>query len=549
MKILKKRTMSKYIAIIILFLTIAACFEQKSDFSQKIATVDSLIRVDQRDSAISLFETLECANAIERDIAYYNVIAIRLEKKGIKDYDSLQNLCEKYYKGTNGKSLLSEIYMVKAIHYLSDKDIYDSAAVLLNESEKLAFDAKDYYLLAQIYWTKGAFHDYERNQAKAKEDVNLQLHYAELSKNQRQIAYATLNKALVYKKLNMQDSARILLHAALLLSNNIKPSDHAYIYNALGELTLDKDSILAKDNFQKSLEIYSNIPAQLNLAQIYLKEKNIPRTIELCNEGLQYEWPETKIEFLKLLCQCMIMEGNLNEAFKIQEQIISEKDSVLKYTENNTKLRQSFHLENEATSSTANTYWIYVSIFCIVASVILVVVFFKRCKNQNTKLSVAISKNNELQETLQSILLKNSSLQELAHSQEKEIVRMKQENIEQSQQIALLEQKLNTETQKNINLKNTGETLYNQVIANKAISTWTTDDMVNFIEYYRTIKPEVVAAFDNDYKKLTPRYKIILILEDLGKSIEDIKNIMSFEESSYYSAKSRINGQKIIRMG
>jgi hypothetical protein len=68
--------------------------------------------------------------------------------------------------------------------------------------------------------------------------------------------------------------------------------------------------------------------------------------------------------------------------------------------------------------------------------------------------------------------------------------------------------------------------------------------MVNFVEYYRTINPELVESFDNDYKKLTPRYKIILILEDLGKSIEDIKQIMSFEETSYYSAKSRINGQR-----
>ncbi|MBR4325595.1 MAG: hypothetical protein IKP73_08725 [Bacteroidales bacterium] len=487
---------------------------------------------------------LDSTNATEGDIVYYNVMAIRLEKKDIKDYDSLLNMCENYYTKTNNKSLLSEIYMKKALHLFRDKDIYDSAAVLLNESEKLAFETKDYYMLSQIYWLKSAFHEYERNKNKVKEDVNLQLYYAELSKNQRQIAYATLNKAIAYKNMNMKDSAKILLHAALLLSNNIKPSDLAHIYNALGELTDAKDSILAKDNFMKSLEIYPNIPAKLNLAKIYLNEKNISRTQELCNEGLQYKWPETKIEFLKLLCQCEESKGNLKEVINIQEKILSEKDSVLKYIENGNKLRQSFHLANNAVASESAPYWKYVSILCVLLCVGFAIIISTRYKKQNNKLTAALTQNSEQQRTLQNILLNNKSLQELSHSQEKEIARIKQENLEQSQHIALLEQKLNTEIQKNINLKNTGEMFYNQIVDNKAISTWTTDDMVNFVEYYRTINPELVESFDNDYKKLTPRYKIILILEDLGKSIEDIKQIMSFEETSYYSAKSRINGQR-----
>ena len=93
-------------------------------------------------------------------------------------------------------------------------------------------------------------------------------------------------------------------------------------------------------------------------------------------------------------------------------------------------------------------------------------------------------------------------------------------------------------------LNNNGEKLYYQVLTNKSISTWTTADMVNFIEYYRTLKPDFVETLDNSYKKLSPRYKIILVLEDMGKTIEEIMLIMSFEESSYYSAKSRINGAK-----
>ncbi|MBO4771662.1 MAG: hypothetical protein J5595_03875, partial [Bacteroidales bacterium] len=311
-----------------------------------------------------------------------------------------------------------------------------------------------------------------------------------------------------------------------------------------GELTDDKDSIIAKDYFQKSIETYSNIPAKLNLAKIYFKENNIPLTIELCNEGLQYEWPETKVEFLKLLCQCKIKEGDIKGAFDLQEKIISEKDSVLKYSKTNNKLRPSNILETK-TAVYSESHWKYSSILCILLLVVLTIIILKYYKKQKNCLSATQTKNNQLQETLQDILLKNNSLQEKLYSQEKEIASIRQVNNEQSQKILQLEKQLKEEIHKNINFKNSGEILYNQIVNNEPILTWTTDDMVNFIEYYRTLKPEIVASLDNNYKKLTPRYKIILILEDIGKTIDNIKQIMSIEDTSYYSAKSRINSQKI----
>ena len=68
--------------------------------------------------------------------------------------------------------------------------------------------------------------------------------------------------------------------------------------------------------------------------------------------------------------------------------------------------------------------------------------------------------------------------------------------------------------------------------------------MVNFVEYYRTLKTDFIDDLDKNYPKLTPRYKIILVLEDMGKKMEEIMQIMSFGENAYYSAKSRINGAK-----
>lgn len=362
--------------------------------------------------------TLDCTNAAEGDIAYYNIIALRLGEKDICNYDSLLNLCENYYRKTNEKNKLAEVYFNKALHYFRDKDIYDSAAETLNDAEQMAYDEDDYYQLTRIYWLKNAIH------------------------------------------------------------------------------------------------------------------------------SIQNKCPETKVEFLKLLCKCKILDGDIKTAFDLQEQIIAEKDSALKHAANDRKLRSSFHLETTAKASEAELYWKYATFFCIIMSIFLLFVVFKRRRKRNLQLDEALAQNNKLNTTLRTTLLKNSSLQELTGSMEKEISRLKTEYDKQSQCITTLKQQLDVEIQKNSAYKKNGETLYNQIISNEPIVSWTKDDSVNFVEYYRTLRPDFVASLDNDYKKLSPRSKIILILEDIGKNIQEITKIMSFEESSYYSAKSRINGQK-----
>jgi hypothetical protein len=124
---------------------------------------------------------------------------------------------------------------------------------------------------------------------------------------------------------------------------------------------------------------------------------------------------------------------------------------------------------------------------------------------------------------------------------EKEIQSLKQE---MKTEIQLLKQEVEIEKQRNKKFIQIGEILYNHVVNNQPIAKWTTADMVNFVEYYRTLKTDFIDDLDKNYPKLTPRYKIILVLEDMGKKMEEIMQIMSFGENAYYSAKSRINGAK-----
>ena len=255
-------------------------------------------------------------------------------------------------------------------------------------------------------------------------------------------------KAEIFSDLKMKDSARMWFTAALILSD--APKDKAEIYNKLGLLADETDSITAKEYFQKSLDIYPNDAAKLNLLKINLCEND-----------------------------STIAEIILKQDLLIDSLMFENKKLAL--------------LQDKKIHNSSSVVWIVVLLFGVIVFLVI--------KNLTDR-----KKFKEYQQKL--------------------------------------EKQLKEETLKNLNFKNSGEILYNHVVNNKPIAKWTTADMVNFIEYYRTIKPDFVETLDNDYKKLSPRYKIILVLENMGKKMEDIMLIMSFEETSYYSAKSRINGAK-----
>ena len=196
----------------------------------------------------------------------------------------------------------------------------------------------------------------------------------------------------------------------------------------------------------------------------------------------------------------------MTSAIKIQNDIISEKDSIielLKTKNQELALLQVKKITNEKQEKNDKILGISIT-FCI--AILLTSLLIIKYRKERKKHEKSIS--------------------------------------EKDAEIVALKEMFNSEKDKNKNIIKKGEKLYSQIMKNLQISSWTTDDMVNFIEYYRTIKPDFVDNLENNYKKLTPRYKIILILEDLGKNLEEIKKVMSFEESSYYSAKSRINSQK-----
>lgn len=80
---------------------------------------------------------------------------------------------------------------------------------------------------------------------------------------------------------------------------------------------------------------------------------------------------------------------------------------------------------------------------------------------------------------------------------------------------------------------------------NGNISQWNKTQQDNFVEFYTTKEAEFADDMERSYRGLTSRYKILLILQHLGKSDNDIMTIMSIQPDNLRKMRSLINKCRI----
>ena len=118
---------------------------------------------------------------------------------------------------------------------------------------------------------------------------------------------------------------------------------------------------------------------------------------------------------------------------------------------------------------------------------------------------------------------------------------LQQENESNKKQLDRLSRDMTGFEQKHEKLLAEGQRLYESINVDGGNTlTWTKDDFVHFVLYYKLRHPEFVRHIENDYDELTPRQKTFLILYDMGMTDEDVMRTLVLTESSVRANKTRI---------
>ena len=163
----------------------------------------------------------------------------------------------------------------------------------------------------------------------------------------------------------------------------------------------------------------------------------------------------------------------------------------------------------------------------ILIAAVLLAVLVSALYYQKSKLAERARKIAETQQTINTYNQKINELQ--------------QSNSQTDQtEISFLRQKVSALEAKFSDIYTNGKNLYGHVLADGRLGRWTKDDYRNFIDYYQSLDFLFVYGFETDYITLSDRQKVFLILCHIGKTKEQIMQIMTLEESSFRSMKSRI---------
>ena len=519
---MKKKTLKNI--LLALLICITACYTQKSDLYNRLEQIDSVIINKNEAAAMQMYDTLCIDGATDDERAYYNLWTVKLfyHNPYTARFDSIINVTEQYYRSSNDKQKKVQILFYKSSYYFV-KDEFYMAEQYLDEAEEEALSLGSCFDLALINWLKisvcAVFNDLD----KSKIYSDRQIFYSEQTGSDVQTTYAFLNRAILYRQLNQNDSAYDWFQKVLTRDKWISLEDKSFIYNALGEMLVDSDPHAAEVYFKKSSECSPNPMAECNLARLYFKAQRIDDAKSIALANIDGSWAEMNIDFLNILIQCSLLQGDSITAFNYSQKIVSQKDSIFSRLERARKMEiaSSFQIQDDKSS---DNWFIFLMVvigicFCVV---LVLVMLYRRHKKEIEMVTTKICSECHFEDNY----LKAKA----------EIADWKDKLAQKERTELILRQQLSEYNKINAE----GKCLLQKIVDNEHLSNNDFDNIGMLRVYYGFIKPAFIEDISSKYANLTDQQVLYLILSDMGKSDTEIMTICNLEASSVRSIKSRL---------
>ena len=513
----------KVFLAIVVFSTVCGCGNRIT--SSKLSEIDSLVNAEKYDSAYHEVKRIIpqlISNPEEK--AYYNLLLTQTSvlTNNPCPPDSLIDFSISFYEKKMDKKKLCDAYYYKA-YYLINKGEYPEAILLLKKAEELASQINSSYHQMKIASSIAYLNEICGNY-----DIQLQyakrtLAYALETKKKKWMAssYSRISEAFLFQ--GKIDSAIAYAEKTNTYINYVDQKYLPYYLNTIGYAYINKDNYKAKSFFEKSLSYKPLTRTFENLAYIYHQEGNEEKAYELWKQALLTEDNAPQDRILYNILHYNLTHNNIDDACKQLYDMASIKDSLNNVLKDRTiqKIQQEYdEKKTEEEHQQEILRWVVAALILII--VILLLLGYIRYKRFKAKIRL-------------------TEHQMLINSYQNEINLLKGQNEGNEQQIADFNRKINDLIEQESPRLYKGKMLYDQVMHNEPNITWTQDDFICFIDFYK-------ANYFSSYMKMVRKYHpktihntFFLLLYELGKEDKDIRQIMGITQEAIRSTRFRIN--------
>ena len=493
--------------------------------SSKLSEIDSLVSAEKYDSAYHEVNKINPQSINSPDErAYYNLLLTQTSclTGNPCPPDSLIDFSIAFYEKIGDKEKLCDAYYYKAEYYIQ-RGIYDQAIILGKKAEVLANQTGNqnhqFKIAECITYINNVYDNYDLQLEYAKRS----LRYAQETGKINWIASSYCKICQAYLCLEEIDSAIVYADKVINHLNDVKKEELPYFLNCIGCAYMNSDTEKAKQYLKISLS-YKPLTSTLeNLAWIYHQEGNEEKAYELWKQALLTDDNVPKANILHNILQYDLEHHDNTEVCKRIYDMASIKDSLNNVLKDRTiqKIQQEFD-EKKAQEAHQQEILNWIVAALILVIVILLLLGYIRYKRFKAKIRL-------------------TEHQMLINSYQNEINLLKGQNEGNEQQIADFNRKINDLIEQESPRLYKGKMLYDQVMHNEPNITWTQDDFICFIDFYK-------ANYFSSYMKMVRKYHpktihntFFLLLYELGKEDKDIRQIMGITQEAIRSTRFRIN--------
>ena len=151
---------------------------------------------------------------------------------------------------------------------------------------------------------------------------------------------------------------------------------------------------------------------------------------------------------------------------------------------------------------------------------------------------------NRIRETKDEHSQEITQLKEDIETLRKELANVKVSEADNYKKIELLQRKIEQIQNDIMKRLGIGKSLYNEILQNRHLPADLKGAEKYLLDYYMVYHQEEFNRWKEQYTELTPRMYTYLILSSMGKSSDEIEQILSISPSSLRSLKSRISARE-----
>lgn len=516
----------KRLAILFLIGVLFLLSCQNNKVNIELAEIDTLIVKEKFDSAYHLLNKHDfTATSNPEDIAHFNLLKVQtafLVNNPLVSSDSLLSCVISYYAQHVDNEKLADAYYYRAIGAYKAKD-YQNSIMFYKEAEQHAKESgniRQHYKIAEgISFVNGRCANYDLQLAYAKKALGL----AKSIKNMKWVAYSYYRLGVAFSKLGYEDSVLYSFSKIRPYLQYVGSKDLPILLSSLGSSLKNSHPNIAKDYLFESLKYKEFTASYINLADIFFRDGASNEAYRLWKKALTVQDATPKDVAIRNIIEYDMERGKTDSICERINEIIAIRDSIDAKLKNDTikDLQTRFDHEvamREKDQIVIRWQWIAMTLIAL----LLIGIVYYLFKKYQTK-----------------IRLQNSQMQ--INDYMEQIRALQSDKGDRTNEI----ERLNKQIKKIMEEKSPrllqGRMLYDKVVANKKMDRWKKEDVKKFIEYYTATNYRVVNRLRSIPRKeeMTPHHLLYLILQEMGKTDQEIRLILSISKETLRTLRFR----------